>query len=375
VNILLPTIGTVFEYCDVCLYMVYAKDIARDLLAAESPLVVYMIQFLAALSRPLGAYLFGLLGDARGANTALRHSVFGMIGLTFLIASIPSHSVIGVWAGVAYITLRTLQMAVCGGELNFAAIALMSSMRYKNLASGIAWSATSVGWLMANAMGCITRDWRMAFLMTGTFGLMGALLRIYLASRVCSVPLPIVDTPNPHPRGNWIVFALSSSIASFTYYTQQYCPLHVDVYWLLGIYALSAVMNVVAGYLGDVYDRAWLMRCGVYASFCVSVGLGCGWVSALFVSCVYPVTLALWKAPMHALAQKVVDPAYRCSQSATFYALGTAITGQGTMFFCSLLDRWWFGLSVIWPMCGLLLMLHTLKMLHKNYDKIVGYEV
>lgn len=360
-SVILPCLGTIFEYCDICLYIVYARQIALDLFCNNSAIYVYLIQFFAALARPVGAYFFGLVGDKYGPNTALHRSVLWMIVLTFLIASIPAYSVIGRWAGVLYVVLRSLQMAVCGGELNFAAISLMKSMRYKNLASGIAWSATSLGWLLANFIAyCIGPvRWRLAFVITAVFGMFSVALRRYcgMEAEVQGVPDGDDGACTVHPRSDWIVFVLSSSIAAFTYYTQQYYVLQLPRgESLLMMYVISAVMNVAAGYACDLVGRGWIVRVGVLCSFCVCV-LG---PRGLLL---YPVLLSLWKAPMHAIVAEVVDRRRWCSQAATCYAVGTAITGQGTMFFCSLLDGWCESLSLLWPVGGLLLMLHALCMI------------
>jgi hypothetical protein len=82
---------------------------------------------------------------------------------------------------------------------------------------------------------------------------------------------------------------------------------------------------------------------------------------------IYPIALSLWKAPTHAVVRRLFKSKV-CSKSGVFYALGTSIAGQGTMLVCGLLDQYYVGLSILWPILalGLALCAYTLVIYSDN---------
>ena len=68
------------------------------------------------LMRPIGAWLFGRIGDRQGRKTALVMSVAMMCGGSLLIAALPTYATIGAWAPGLLLLARLFQGLSVGGE-------------------------------------------------------------------------------------------------------------------------------------------------------------------------------------------------------------------------------------------------------------------
>jgi MFS family permease len=118
--------GTVFEWYDFFVYGALATIIAGRFFATlpESQAFVFTLLTFAAgfVVRPIGAIVFGKLGDSRGRKGAFLITI-SMMGLaTFAIGLIPDYDAIGVWAPALLIACRVLQGFALGGEYGGAAI-------------------------------------------------------------------------------------------------------------------------------------------------------------------------------------------------------------------------------------------------------------
>ncbi|MFF8894827.1 MFS transporter [Brevibacterium casei] len=68
------------------------------------------------VARPIGAIVWGWLGDVLGRKTALIACILMMGIATFAIGLVPSYAAIGIWAPVLIVVLRLLQGLSAGGE-------------------------------------------------------------------------------------------------------------------------------------------------------------------------------------------------------------------------------------------------------------------
>lgn len=89
-----------------------------------SALAVFGVAFLA---RPVGAVIFGSLGDRLGRRAVLSTTILLMGGATTAIGLLPTYEAIGVFAPILLICLRLLQGLSAGGETSGAAAFLAES--------------------------------------------------------------------------------------------------------------------------------------------------------------------------------------------------------------------------------------------------------
>jgi MFS family permease len=123
--VLASSLGTVFEWYDFYLYGSLAAIIAKQFFSALNPTGAFIFALLAFAAgfavRPLGALVFGRLGDLVGRKHTFLVTILIMGFSTFLVGILPSYASIGVFAPVALIALRLLQGLALGGEYGGAA--------------------------------------------------------------------------------------------------------------------------------------------------------------------------------------------------------------------------------------------------------------
>ncbi len=120
------SMGTVFEWYDFFIYGTLASIIGKAFFPAGNEtlqLLLVWAGFAVGFGfRPLGAILFGFLGDKLGRKYTFLVTVTLMGIATAGVGLIPSAASIGLWAPLIVIGLRILQGLALGGEYGGAAI-------------------------------------------------------------------------------------------------------------------------------------------------------------------------------------------------------------------------------------------------------------
>lgn len=124
--IVASTLGTVFEWYDFFVYGTLAGLLAGKFFPSDNPTVSFLI-FLASFGvgfgmRPLGALLFGHLGDRLGRKYTFLVTISLMGVATAAVGLLPTYAQIGVAAPILLVVLRILQGLALGGEYGGAAI-------------------------------------------------------------------------------------------------------------------------------------------------------------------------------------------------------------------------------------------------------------
>jgi MFS family permease len=118
--------GTAFEWYDFFIFGSLAVTIQKVFFAGLNPtagLIAALGLFAAGFAfRPLGAIVFGVIGDRLGRKGAFLATVSLMGGATFLIGLLPTYQTAGILSPVLLIILRILQGIALGGEYGGAAI-------------------------------------------------------------------------------------------------------------------------------------------------------------------------------------------------------------------------------------------------------------
>jgi MFS family permease len=118
--------GTAFEWYDFFIFGSLATTIQKVFFAALDPtagLVAALGLFAAGFAfRPLGAIIFGVIGDRLGRKGAFLATVSLMGGATFLIGALPTYATAGIISPILLILLRIVQGIALGGEYGGAAI-------------------------------------------------------------------------------------------------------------------------------------------------------------------------------------------------------------------------------------------------------------
>jgi MFS family permease len=118
--------GTAFEWYDFFIFGSLATTIQKVFFAGLDPtagLIAALGLFAAGFAfRPLGAIIFGVIGDRLGRKGAFLATVTLMGGATFAIGLLPTYATAGIISPILLILLRILQGVALGGEYGGAAI-------------------------------------------------------------------------------------------------------------------------------------------------------------------------------------------------------------------------------------------------------------
>jgi MFS family permease len=120
------TLGTVFEWYDFFIYGTLAAVISQQFFPSANPtagLLLVLATFGAGFGvRPLGAILFGILGDRLGRKYTFLVTITLMGLATAAVGLLPTYAQIGIAAPILLVVCRLLQGLALGGEYGGAAI-------------------------------------------------------------------------------------------------------------------------------------------------------------------------------------------------------------------------------------------------------------
>jgi MHS family proline/betaine transporter-like MFS transporter len=114
------SVGSLLEWYDFAVYAYLATVIAARFFPGGDPNAALLATFATFgagfLARPVGGYLAGRLGDAKGRKVALMWTMFPMALSTIAIGLLPTFDHVGLWAPVMLFALRLAQGLAAGGE-------------------------------------------------------------------------------------------------------------------------------------------------------------------------------------------------------------------------------------------------------------------
>lgn len=191
-------IGNVMEWYDFALFGYFAPVIATLFFPSDRHLVSLINTFgvFAAgfLMRPVGAAVFGHVGDTMGRKKALAASVILMALPTFLMGVLPTYEQIGAAAPILLTLLRLLQGLSVGGEYTGSITFLVESAPAGRRGYVGSWTPFSAcaGVLLGSGVGALfTSDlphdalyawgWRLPFLCGIVIGGVGLYIRAGIA--------------------------------------------------------------------------------------------------------------------------------------------------------------------------------------------------
>ncbi len=124
--ILASTLARFFEWYDFFVYGTLAAIIAKLFFPSDNATAGFLLAlatFGAGFGvRPIGAVLFGHLGDRLGRKYTFLITITLMGVATAAVGLLPTHAEIGIWAPILLVTCRLLQGLALGGEYGGAAI-------------------------------------------------------------------------------------------------------------------------------------------------------------------------------------------------------------------------------------------------------------
>jgi MFS family permease len=304
-------VGTSLEFYDFAIYGTAAALVFGDVFFRTGDawfgtfmsLTTFAIGFLMA---PLGAALFGSLGDRRGRRTALL-AAFVLMGLaTFAMGVLPSYAAIGIAAPVLLVLLRLCHGLARGGENAGAAVFAIehAPVERRGLYGSFVAIGSPVGMILANlafSLVLLMPDekvtgwgWRVPFLVGGLVAAVGLWIRRGVAESPDFVAMKEAEQETGRPatnaplrevlRTNWRRVLLTAGVniglnaTTFALVTFMLSYATADAPEGLGLprgpivngsiaaLALHAVLNVGSAWLSDRVGRKPVMIVGALLS-------------------------------------------------------------------------------------------------------------
>ncbi|WP_345149576.1 MFS transporter [Arthrobacter ginkgonis] len=195
------SIGVFVHWFEWAVYAYLASTIASVFFPEQDGtaalLSVFAVFAISFGVRPLGALIFGTLGDRIGRKKTLSIVILSMSGATLMVGLLPTYSSIGLWAPVLLIAARVVQGLAAGGEFGSAAAFLAEYSPRKHRGFGVSWLefGSLLGFLAASLVVYVLNvamsteaiqdwGWRIPFLLTVPMGLIG----FYIRSKIEDTP-------------------------------------------------------------------------------------------------------------------------------------------------------------------------------------------
>ncbi|GAB3348361.1 MFS transporter [Amycolatopsis echigonensis] len=258
-------IGSALEWYDYFLYgtaaaLVFNKVFFPEQSATTALLLSFATFGVGFVARPVGAAIFGHIGDRLGRKPALVATLLLMGASTTLMAVIPSYGSIGIAAPVMLVVLRLLQGAGSGAEYSGAAIFAVeyAPAHRRGLYGALGASGSYAGMALSSAAvflsTSLTTDeqflswgWRLPFLASVVLVGLGMWLRLRLD-----------ETPAFEENQREAAPAEESGVPIFTLLRTQW----KNVLLVVGVVAAPLALS----YVYQVYALAFLKQSGHSAS-------------------------------------------------------------------------------------------------------------
>ena len=155
----IAALSTVVEWYDFTLYLYFATVLARLFFPGGGGLVLALGGFaLAYLMRPIGALVFGHIGDRLGRRPAMLASMALMTACMAVTALLPTAARIGPPAGALLIAVRCVMGFSVGGEYTGVVAYLLEGAppARRGLVTSLAAAASEIGGLLAVGISALT---------------------------------------------------------------------------------------------------------------------------------------------------------------------------------------------------------------------------
>ena len=294
--------GTTFEWYDFFLYVPLTTIIAKVFFAGLPDAAAYifaLLSFAAGFAtRPVGALLFGRIGDRLGRKATFLITIVLMGASTFVVGLLPTYGQVGMLAPVLFIALRMLQGIALGGEWGGAAIYIGEYAPPERRGYYTSWIGTSAAFGLGGALVVVLAvrtwlgepafnawGWRLPFLLSAILLAISIWIRLTLHESPVFQRLRDTGTRSTRPYAEAfgqpdnlkrVLLALCTMMVAqgavwycAFFYAQAFlekiikvAPTTVNTI-LIGIVVCSAPMYVFFGWLSDKVGRKWVMACGM----------------------------------------------------------------------------------------------------------------
>lgn len=410
--------GNVLEWFDFAVYGYLAPIIAQQFFPAgnelASILLTYSVFAIGFLVRPLGAIIFGHIGDTWGRKSALVISSLVMAIPTFLIGVLPNYESIGILAPILLITCRIFQGLSIGGEFtgSFVYLVEQATPGKKGFFSCWADIGCNLGMILGSLCVALLHStlsaeqlasfgWRLPFLSGILLSIVAIFIRSHLeesfefikTEKVRSTPLKVLFAN--FPRALFLGVLLVSINALGYYLLVVFLPnqtvllgkLPASQAYLINTVVLATIMiaTFVSAAACDYMDKIKIYIFG---------GVGCmllayptfyslnhfNLATQMLLMCLLAIALAMCFGPRPSFMVEIFPPALRYSAIAIALNVANAILGGTAPLLATYLVDKTGAIEIpailIIVAAGITLYsVLTLRKMHQQWQKIEYHEV
>jgi MHS family proline/betaine transporter-like MFS transporter len=360
-------VGNVIEWYDFSLYGFFAPVLARLFFPQQSETAALLATFgvFAAgfLMRPLGAVIFGQIGDRYGRRRVLVWSVAMMALPTLALGLLPTFAQVGVLAPLLLVAVRLFQGLSVGGEFTGSVTYMVETAPpgRRGLAGSWANVGGNVGMLLGVGVAALMTTslsdaaldswgWRLPFIVGGALGMVSILLPLSLSEselfqhdlfHAGDSPLRQALTNDRSTTLRALVFACGYGVAFYLplVYLPTYAARFADISLGAALRANTialAILTVLVPVTAIVSDR-WIRRRTVLVIAFVAVAAlaipafelvrGGGFGEALLGQVLFAVLLALPLGVAPAMLAEQFPTADRETAYSLAYNVGFGVAG------------------------------------------------
>ena len=358
---------TIFGFLTAALhknYFAFLNEDSKDLALLAS----YALFGVGFIFRPLGAIIFGHIGDRYGRKKALVTSITMMGTASLGMCLLPTYQTIGISACFILVFLRIIQGLSVGGEYSGAIIFAVEHAEGKRagLLTCLVVSGCMSGVLLATLVSNILKShdmpeysWRFAFLL----GFVLSILGFFIRKKLHETPQFIEQKQGASKislfRGIWEarIESLSAIFTAATsgvnlYYISIYMPNYIkhlkgNTAHLASISAfIMAILIPFFGYVSDKIGRARIMMIGgtllaIY-SFILPMIIQntSSYIVASIAIIIHAMITSTYSGPMNTLIVEIFGVGKRYSCSAFNYSIGMGLIGGTMPMVASLINQY-----------------------------------
>jgi MHS family proline/betaine transporter-like MFS transporter len=331
-------------------------------------IIAYLLFAVGFVCRPIGAIIFGHIGDKYGRKRALVISISLMGTASLALSLLPKYSDIGIIACYLIAFIRIIQGISVGGEYNGAAIYAIEHTNKDNigLVGSTVLAGSTLGVLLAILINNILENpnlpeysWRFAFLLGFGLSVIGYFIRKNLAES------PLFSKDNIKPKEKPLIYGLKKYKKEFLAAILLSGANNVNYYFAL-VFIPNYFKNQVDdgtefnnlmliffmllsvpffGWLSDKWDRnkILIIIClilSIYNLFFLDLLIyTSGSILRISVIILTAILLSITVASVNIFVLEIFPVKCRYSCGALSYSIGAAIFGGTAPLICSLIIK------------------------------------
>ncbi len=245
-TLIVGMLGTTMEWAEYVFYGYMAYQLSSTFFVEGNETVNLIKTFgvFAAgyLMRPLGAIVFGTIGDWYGRRTALCWSMLLMGFATACIGLLPGYEQVGIWAPISLLVLRLIQGLAVSGEYNGASIWIIEQHPDRPAFAGSMIPASAAFGMVIGggasflvSLSCMPEwAWRVPFLMGGLGCALAWWLRYRLNDKDSYTPsksrLGLSELFISHKKGLFQIGVIAAMTGIYVYVCNVYLVVYMTTY-------------------------------------------------------------------------------------------------------------------------------------------------